>query len=377
MAGCYIHIPFCAQKCSYCDFHFSTNHFYKQEMVDALCLELEIRAKDWKTEFFETIYFGGGTPSILTNEQLNQLIQQVKSTYSVSPNVEITLECNPDDCSLEQLEGWKKLGVNRLSMGIQSFDEEQLKWMNRSHTASESLNAVLNAKQIGFNELSLDLIYGLPNMSLESWEIQLNQIIALNPEHISAYCLTVEEKTALSKWVKEGKISVSNVDQQSEQFELLVTRLKTAGFEQYEISNFARNTHYSKHNTSYWKGTNYLGIGPSAHGYNQKERYWNQANNKAYLGQIEKGNLPETIETLSVFDQFNELLLIGLRTKWGVSKEKLFKLIHPDSNWIKIVTNYEEQKMLIQTNESILLTQEGRLLADAIAADLFIIEIVQ
>lgn len=342
-------------------------------MVDALCSELEMRAKDWKAESFETIYFGGGTPSILTNEQLNQLIQQVKKTYSVSADVEISLECNPDDCSLEQLEGWKKLGVNRLSMGIQSFDEQQLKWMNRSHTASESLNAVLNAKQVGFDELSLDLIYGLPNMSLESWAAQLDQIIALNPEHISAYCLTVEEKTALSSWVKEGKITVSTIDQQSEQFELLVAKLKTAGFEQYEISNFARNAHYSKHNTSYWKGTNYIGIGPSAHGYNQKERYWNLANNKAYLLEIQKGKLPETIETLSHFDQFNELLLIGLRTKWGVSKEKLFQLIQPNSKWTKIVIDYEEQKMLIQTDEIIVLTQEGRLLADAIAADLFLI----
>jgi oxygen-independent coproporphyrinogen III oxidase len=373
MAGCYIHIPFCAQKCSYCDFHFSTNHSYKQEMVDALYLELEMRAKDWQDELIETIYFGGGTPSILTNGQLEQLIHGVKKNYSSSPSVEITLECNPDDCSLERLESWKKLGVNRLSMGIQSFDEKQLEWMNRSHTASESLNAVLNAKQVGFDELSLDLIYGLPNMTLDAWENQLNQVIDLNPEHISAYCLTVEDKTALSKWVKEGKITVSNVDQQSEQFELLVRKLKTAGYDQYEISNFARNAHYSKHNTSYWKGTNYVGIGPSAHGYNQKERYWNQANNKAYLVEIGKGNLPETIETLSVFDQFNELLLIGLRTKWGVSKVQLFQLMQPQSDWIKIVKDYEQQNMLIQTEEIIVLTQEGRLLADAIAADLFIL----
>jgi oxygen-independent coproporphyrinogen-3 oxidase len=343
-------------------------------MVDALCLELAMRAKDWRTESFETIYFGGGTPSILTVKQLEQLINQVKSNYTVSSNVEITLECNPDDCSLDNLKEWKGLGVNRLSMGIQSFNEEQLKWMNRSHTAADSLNAVLNAKEVGFDELSLDLIYGLPNMTLEEWENQLNQVIALNPEHISAYCLTVENKTVLSKWVKEGKISVSNVDQQSEQFELLVSKLKNDGFEQYEISNFARNAHYSKHNTSYWKGTKYIGIGPSAHGYNEKERYWNQANNKSYLTKIKEGNLPETIETLSPFDQFNELLLIGLRTKWGVSKEELFKRINPTASWFKIVSDYEEQDMLLQTEGKLLLTESGKLLADAIAADLFLIE---
>lgn len=374
MAGCYIHIPFCAQKCSYCDFHFSTNHTYQSEMVNSLCAEMEIRAKAWEHEQFETIYFGGGTPSVLTSPQLDQLISQVKAHYKLSSSVEITMECNPDDCSLENLSSWKKLGVNRLSIGIQSFNDEQLKWMNRSHKAADSLNAVQNAKQVGFDELSLDLMYGLPNMSLKEWKGQLLQIIELNPEHVSAYCLTVEQKTVLSKWVKEGKLTVSNNDQQSEQFELLVSTLKEAGYEQYEISNFARNGHYSKHNTSYWKGSKYLGIGPSAHGYNRVERYWNQANNKAYMMELKKGELPETIETLTSFDLFNENLMIGLRTKWGVSKRLLFELISPNEEWFQIVKDYEDKKLVIQTEEQILLTPAGRLLADAIASDLFIIE---
>ncbi|WP_430405670.1 radical SAM family heme chaperone HemW [Fluviicola sp.] len=373
MAGCYIHIPFCAQKCSYCDFHFSTNHTYQSEMVDMLCKEIEIRAKDWKQEQFETIYFGGGTPSVLTTNQLDQLISRVKENYQLSNSVEITMECNPDDCSLENLSSWKELGVNRLSIGIQSFNDEQLKWMNRSHQAADSLNAVRNAKEVGFDELSLDLMYGLPNMTLEEWKEQLLQIIALNPEHISAYCLTVEQKTALSKWVKEGKLVVSNNDQQSEQFELLVSTLKEAGYEQYEISNFARNGHYSKHNTSYWKGAKYLGIGPSAHGYNQVERYWNQSNNRTYMTELKKGHLPETVETLTPFDRFNENLMIGLRTKWGVSKESLFESISPDKEWFQIVKDYEDKKLVLQTEEQILLTPAGRLLADAIASDLFII----
>lgn len=373
MAGCYIHIPFCAQKCSYCDFHFSTNHTYKSEMVGALCVELEMRSKDWKQESFETIYFGGGTPSVLTSVQLEQLIGRVRTNYQLTNSVEITLECNPDDCSPENLVNWKKLGVNRLSIGIQSFNDEQLKWMNRSHQAADSLNAVRNAKQVGFDELSLDLMYGLPNMTLEEWKGQLLHIIELNPEHISAYCLTVEQKTVLSKWVKEGKLVVSNNDQQSEQFELLVSTLKEAGYEQYEISNFARNGHYSKHNTSYWKGSKYLGIGPSAHGYNGIERYWNQANNKAYMVELKKGQLPQTVETLSSFDRFNETLMIGLRTKWGVSKQVLFGLISPTAEWFEIVKDYEDQKMLLQTEGQIILTPAGRLLADGIASDLFII----
>lgn len=373
MSGCYIHIPFCARKCSYCDFHFSTDHSYQDQMVGALCEELKLRSDAWKPERFETIYFGGGTPSVLTAEQLERLIGQVREFYTVLENVEITLECNPDDCSMENLVNWKALGVTRLSMGIQSFDEEQLRWMNRSHTAAESLNAVLNAQQVGFDELSLDLIYGLPNLTLEDWKKQIQQVVALNPEHISAYCLTVEEKTALSKWVAEGKIAISNVDQQSEQFELLVSELKKAGYEQYEISNFARNGHYSKHNTSYWKGAKYVGIGPSAHGYNQIERYWNKANNRVYMAELEKSILPETIEVLTPFDQFNEALMIGLRTKWGVSKKELFQIIQPEADWHQIIKDYEDQKLLVETGDSFVLTEAGRLLADAIAADLFLI----
>ncbi len=342
-------------------------------MVAALCTELKLRSDNWKSEVFETIYFGGGTPSILTPEQLEQLIKQVRQFYAVSDKVEITLECNPDDCSMENLGKWKALGVMRLSMGIQSFDEEQLRWMNRSHTAADSMNAVLNAKQVGFDELSLDLIYGLPNLTLEDWKKQIQQIVALNPEHISAYCLTVEEKTVLSKWVAEGKIAISNVDQQSEQFELLVLELKKAGYEQYEISNFARNEHYSKHNTSYWKGSKYLGIGPSAHGYNLTERYWNRSNNRIYMNELEKSILPETIEVLTPFDRFNEALMIGLRTKWGVSKKELFENIRPEADWHQIVKDYEDQKLLVETEDSFVLTEAGRLLADAIAADLFII----
>jgi oxygen-independent coproporphyrinogen-3 oxidase len=343
-------------------------------MVGALSRELELRSDNWKSEYFETIYFGGGTPSVLTEAQLKRLIQQIQRFYTVSEQVEITLECNPDDCTPEKLSRWKELGVTRLSIGIQSFDDEQLCWMNRGHTAAESRNAVLNAKKVGFDELSLDLIYGLPNLSLDDWKTQIREITALDPEHISAYCLTVENKTALSKWVAEGKILISNVDQQSEQFELLVSELKKMGYEQYEISNFARDEHYSKHNTSYWKGVKYLGIGPSAHGYNQVERYWNKANNRVYISELEKGQLPETVEVLSNQDCFNETLMIGLRTKWGVSKKDLFAMIYPESEWFQIVKNYEQRKILVETADSFLLTEAGRLLADTVAADLFLIK---
>lgn len=342
-------------------------------MVDALCVELKLRRDAWQGEVFETIYFGGGTPSILKPDELERLIEQVKTQYRVSDSVEITLECNPDDCSLENLNRWKQLGVTRLSIGIQSFNDRQLEWMNRTHQAADGLNAVMNAKQVGFDELSLDLMYGLPGMTREEWKDQLMRMIELNPEHISAYCLTVEQRTALSKWVKEGKISVSTNEQQSEQFELLVSTLKEAGYEQYEISNFARNQHYSKHNTSYWKGSKYLGIGPSAHGYDQTNRYWNQANNRMYIHALKEGKLPETVETLSAYDRFNETLMIGLRTKWGVSKSQLFEYLSPDVEWFEIVKEYEDKDLLVQTAESLVLTESGRLLADAIASDLFLI----
>lgn len=373
MAGFYIHIPFCAQQCTYCDFHFSTTFgTYRTQMIGAICSEIELRKIENTAALIETIYFGGGTPSILTTEELSQLIETIKQSYSVSNTLEITLECNPDDCSLEQLLAWKEQGISRLSIGVQSFDDYQLAWMNRSHSGLEALHAIQRAQQVGFNEISVDLMYGLPNLSNEKWVEQLHQVVALNVDHISAYCLTVEQKTTLAAWVKSGKIRPLTDDVQSEQFELLVAELAKNGFEQYEISNFARNNRYSKHNTAYWQGTPYIGVGPSAHGFNGTERYWNKANNTQYIQSLTKNELLETRELLSNNNQFNELIMLGLRTKWGVDKYALSAIIPLTEKWVRLKDRFLANKTMVETETHLVLTPAGRLLADAIAADLFV-----
>lgn len=342
-------------------------------MVESLTQELFLRKGEANEAIIETIYFGGGTPSLLSRDELSILLNQVKTQYLVKPGAEITLECNPDDCSFEHLSAWKVLGVNRLSIGIQSFDPKQLAWMNRTHDASEGMSAVKRAIEAGFEALTVDLMYGLPEMTIDEWEQQVHQVAQLNIQHISAYCLTIEERTPLATWVKKGSIHPVDADLQSDQFERLVAILSTYGFEQYEISNFARNKAYSKHNSSYWKGKSYLGIGPSAHGFDGKTRYWNSANNFEYMRAIANGNLPETREVLTQQDQFNELLLIGLRTSWGVEKSKLFELNSPTSEWFTILNEYIQKQLILESATHYTLSREGKLLADAIASDLFIV----
>lgn len=374
MIGCYIHIPFCAKKCTYCDFHFSTTfEAYRAEMIQAIQDEIKLRASAWNKEKLQTIYFGGGTPSLLTQEELTRILKTLKKQFSLDKSIEITLECNPDDCSSENLASWKKAGVNRLSIGLQSFTDSQLEWMNRTHSADEGKAAVLRAQEAGFTNITVDLMYGLPDLSNAAWVQQLDAVIELDVQHISAYCLTVEQDTVLASWVKQGKLHPANADQSSEQFELLVETLAKAGFEQYEISNFAKNNALSKHNSNYWKGVNYLGIGPSAHGFDGTSRYWNVANNQQYINALQANTLPETRELLSNFDQFNEALLIGLRTIWGVEKERLFSFILPDQKWHTCIEGYKNQGLLLETESHFFLTQAGRLLADAIASDLFVL----
>jgi len=373
MAGIYLHIPFCAKQCSYCDFHFSTSYAgYKTRMLEALKTELRARAADNNDEI-ATIYFGGGTPSLLSGTEVSELLETIRTNYQLKNSPEITLECNPDDCSETNLEAWKEAGVNRLSIGIQSFTDEQLSWMNRTHTANEGIEAVMRAKRTGFQALTVDLMYGLPDLSNEQWLFHLKEVIHLDVQHISAYCLTIEEQTPLAKWVKSGKIHPASADAQSVQFELLVEELAKAGYEQYEISNFARDEHYSRHNTAYWLGEQYIAIGPSAHGYNGKVRYWNIASNQAYMKAIEEGKLPETIEHLSPNDRFNELLLTGLRTKWGVSKNSLINTLSISDDWYRRIEHWKVGGKLIESETAYLLTQAGRLLADAITSDLFVL----
>jgi len=373
MAGIYIHIPFCKQKCSYCDFHFSTTfQSYRQEMIDSIVEEIEKRKEYLEDQQIETIYFGGGTPSLLTSDELTSIFQKIQSLFEISKKAEITLEANPDDISIESLDRWKSFGINRLSIGLQSFREEDLKWMNRAHTREESLNCVALAKEKGFENISIDLIYGLPNFTIEDWKKNIQTVIDFGIPHISAYCLTVEDKTALSKWVKDHKIVPANEDQQSEQFEYLLSELERNGIHQYEISNFSKPNFESKHNSNYWKGKHYLGIGPSAHSFNGTTRSWNISNNRKYIQFIKENKPTFETEILSIEDQFNELILIGLRTSEGVNLDQLNSIQIPNENFWKKIEAMQKSEWLVLTTSSISLTKSGRLKADYIASELFL-----
>lgn len=373
MAGIYIHIPFCKQKCTYCDFHFSTSfHSYYEAMIACILQEIIQRKNELIGQNVATIYFGGGTPSILKPADLQVLIDAIRTNYSVTPAFECTLEANPDDISAEAVSSWMKAGVNRLSVGIQSFDEQDLRWMNRAHTAEEGFNCIEIAQHAGIQNISLDLMYGLPTMDNGRWLLQIERAIKLGIKHISAYCLTIEAKTALHQLVAKQKIIPASNELQSEQFEILVATLQKAGFEQYEISNFAQAGYISQHNSNYWKGVHYLGIGPSAHSFDGISRAWNVANNQQYM-RLMKANLPVfEREILTQNDQFNELLLTGLRTCWGVDLVKLAAILVPsDSFWTQIA-DFESKNWLKIHNNQLTLTEAGKLWADKIAQDLFV-----
>ncbi len=372
MAGIYIHIPFCKQKCSYCDFHFSTTyHSYREKMIESICKEILLR-KEEINEPIETIYFGGGTPSILLKDELALLLSIIQTSFTVKDTSEITLEANPDDLTFEKLVEFKSVGINRLSIGLQSFRAEDLKWMNRAHTAEESLNCIPMAQKAGFNNISIDLIYGLPNLTIVEWADMIDIAIQLDVQHISAYCLTVEGKTALKKWVDSKQIYLSNEDEQSDQFELLVQKLKNAGINQYEISNFSKPNFESKHNSSYWKGIHYTGIGPSAHSFNGKSRSWNVSNNRSYIKALENDEKWFEIEILSIENQFNEFILTGLRTIYGLNLDKLKEICEPPKTFWKTLNQFIDCNWLKQEENIISLTEEGKLKADHIASELFI-----
>jgi oxygen-independent coproporphyrinogen-3 oxidase len=341
-------------------------------MIACLQKELIARKDELENQVIETIYFGGGTPSLLNVAELEKLIQTVNEEYNCAENLECTLEANPDDIILQEVEAWKSAGINRLSIGIQSFDPEDLLWMNRAHSADEGLNCIRLAQQAGIENISLDLIYGLPNMDNDRWMKQINQAIELNVTHISAYCLTVEEKTALHQLVKKKQIQPASNEQQSEQFELLISALKNAGFEHYEISNFAKPGFISKHNSNYWKGIHYLGIGPSAHSFDGNSRSWNIANNQQYIRLINASEIVFEKEILSLKDQFNELLLIGLRTSWGVDMTALQEKLTFSEEFKRNLSDFQSKDWLKIVDNQIILTDEGKHWADFIAQELFV-----
>jgi oxygen-independent coproporphyrinogen III oxidase len=372
----YLHIPFCEQKCSYCNFHFSTQLQHTEAFVAALLQEIELQKNHWSFSAGQSIYFGGGTPSLLSLDQLARIFEVLQTHFPWQKDAEITLEANPNNLDEAYLRGLKALGVNRLSIGTQSFFEEDLKLMQRSHKAHQAEASVKMAQDIGFDNISIDLIYGAPTAQTDTWAKNLQKAVDLQVQHISSYALTVEAKTLLAHWVAKGQVPMPNEGQQSQDFAHMQSFLQENGFEHYEISNFAKPNYRSRHNTAYWQGKPYLGLGPSAHSYNGHEcRSWNVANNQQYIAEIAEGKIPNTQEILSPENQYNERVMIGLRSVFGVSLADLRQ--HCDvrtmAYFLQQVGPYVAAGQMILEDELYRIKPEYWFLADGIAADLFLV----
>jgi oxygen-independent coproporphyrinogen-3 oxidase len=374
LAGIYIHIPFCKQACNYCDFHFSTSFKHKKDLIKSLIKEIEQRKNDLKTEV-KTIYFGGGTPSLLSADDLKLIIESIYKNYNVSNNIELTLECNPDDLTNQKLQELKSSGVNRLSIGVQSFDQEELKFFNRAHNASEAESSIKRSQDVGFENITIDLIYGSPLLTDKLWIDNLQKVKDFDVPHLSAYGLTVEPKTKLEQQIKTGQFPVLDDDQMINQFKVLIAKTKEIGLTQYEVSNFGKEGFYSQHNSNYWKGEEYLGIGPSAHSFIGQKRIWNVANNIKYIKALSNNEVYSEKETIDEKTAFNEYVLTRLRTIWGVDSDYISNTFNEELNrhFQKEVQPYLTSSYL-QTNRNIItLTQEGIFIADKITSDLFFV----
>ncbi len=373
MAGIYVHIPFCKKACHYCNFHFSTSMGLKSEVIDSIVKEIELQNKYLDDESISTIYFGGGTPSLLDIEEVNLILKAIKNNFEVEDRAELSLEANPDDLDTEKIAGLKSVGINRLSIGIQSFNQEDLVWMNRSHNASQSHKILEDCIENELTNLSIDLVFGIPVSSNNQWKENLIQGLAYNINHISCYGLTVEEKTALHHFIKNGTYEAPDETLSAEQFRIASDYLRSQGYLHYEISNYAKPGHISKHNSNYWRQENYLGIGPSAHSYNGNSRQWNISHNKKYGESLKLELLPSTMEILSAKDRFNEYVMTGLRTIWGCNAIQL-KTINSDFYEMFRIASKPliDKSLLIQKDDHIFLSEEAKLIADAIISELFV-----
>ena len=368
MAGIYIHIPFCKQACHYCNFHFSTSLRYKNELITALLKEMELRRDYFVNEPVDTVYIGGGTPSLCSTDEITRILEKVFSNYDVSSGAEITLEANPDDITKEKSGEWKKTGINRLSIGIQSFYDDELRWMNRAHTAEAAIDSLSLATR-DFNNISVDLIYGLPVSTNEKWKQNVERAISFGISHLSCYALTVEPKTPLYKLIQLKKAEDVSADRQSEQFLILMQWMAGAGYEHYEISNFARPGFRSRHNSSYWQQKKYLGFGPSAHSFDGNARWWNIANNSTYIQSINNGSTAFEKEVLTRVQKLNEYIMTSLRTIEGLD---LSIMDEASSAEVRAASKkYIENGLVIMESGFLKLTNDGKLFADGIAADLF------
>jgi len=376
MSGIYIHIPFCKQACYYCNFYFTTSLKKKTELLNCLIKEIELRKSELNNDIVETIYFGGGTPSILSTEEINKLIEAVYNNFDVVDHPEITLEANPDDLSEEKIKELSASKINRLSIGVQSFFERDLKLMNRAHNAEESKKCLQIATQY-FSNISVDLIYGIPDCSNEQWTANILTVLSFGVPHISSYALTVEPNTALERFIDKGVIKNVDDGKAEEQFLILTDELNAAGYVHYELSNFGKENFFSKNNSAYWLGKSYLGIGPAAHSFNGVQRSWNVQNNTKYIKDIVENKLPIQRETLSVIDMYNEYVMTGLRTIWGVS----FPKIESDfgNNYAKYLKmqaqKYIDQELLCIESDILKTTRKGKFLSDGLASDLFMLNL--
>lgn len=376
MAGIYLHIPFCKQACHYCDFHFITSLRYKEDMVAAMKKELRLRKDCFGQEQIETIYFGGGTPSVLTAEEIQGILNEITELYPVANHAEITLEANPDDLNAQKVKALRGSPINRFSIGVQSFFDADLLWMNRPHNAIEAEASIKRAQDSGFENITIDLIYGFPLLTDEKWRSNIQKALELEVPHISSYSMTVEPRTALASFINKGKQVSMDDAQSAAQFIVLMDLLNKGGFEHYEISNFAKSGFYSKHNSNYWKGEKYIGIGPSAHSYNGETRSWNIANNNKYLEALNKGIIPETVEELSQLDKVNEYIMTSLRTIWGLDLGRIGSEFGTDYRAMteESLQIFLEKDQLKRNDNIVTLTTSGKLFADHIASELFIID---
>jgi oxygen-independent coproporphyrinogen III oxidase len=373
MAGIYIHIPFCRQACSYCNFHFSTTLGRKTDMLESIAKELQQRAGELAKAQINTVYFGGGTPSLLTSTEINALLDAVRQNYSLGQDLELTLEANPDDLTADYLQALRdETPINRLSIGLQSFVAADLELMNRAHNANEARRCLDLAHKMNFHNLSVDLIYGTPTLTDAAWRENLKIVFDYAIPHLSCYALTVEEKTALAHKIQQKQLEKLSEDKAAEQFEILLEQIYINGYEQYEISNFCRPPHYARHNTSYWQGELYLGAGPSAHSFDGENRRWNVANNSLYIKYL-ASNLPYwEAEHLTAENIFNEYMLTAFRTKWGVDTSKLAQLPAKQiAHFHRQIEKHIAQNLIIASDNNFRLSDSGKLLADNIIADLF------
>jgi oxygen-independent coproporphyrinogen-3 oxidase len=376
MAGIYIHIPFCKKLCIYCDFYKVISPENKDQFIQAIKKEAQTRQNYLSGENISTIYFGGGTPSVLSVNEIRSVLEELNSLFSIEEKYEFTVEINPEDADLTYMKGLKRIGINRISLGIQSWKNEDLKFLNRRHDSTGAEKALRSAMDAGFDNISIDLIYGLPGMSVSDLEMNLDKSLQYDIKHISAYHLTVEPGTILGKMKNEGLFNETDEEESTNQFNLLVEKAEQAGFIHYEISNFGKEGYFSRHNTNYWKQVNYIGLGPSAHSFNGYSRQWNVRDVKKYISSVNKDNLLFEKEELDIKTRFNEYIMVSLRTMWGIDLDYVERVFAKEGYdyIINLANKFRDYGLMKQDNKNLVLTNQGKMISDNIISEFMMVE---